>query len=141
MAFRPDRTDEQGYTYPQLRDTVSGKIGMADTLGIIALITPENVQTIIDCDSRLLGTETQENTTSVAQLYADYEALKTDIAAETTVDGVLEHFTSTNALLAQLSPDFEAVLLSYESYSVADISAFVDDVDEVTLLKEDLSCL
>lgn len=141
MAFTAPRTDEQGYTYPQIRSAVADKIAMADVLGLIALITPGNLVVIDRCDSRLTRTETQANTTSVEQLYDDYEQLKTDLAAVGTVDDALEYFTSTNANLANMSSDFEDIILSYDSYSVADISSYVADVDTVRQLKEDVSCL
>lgn len=142
MAFTPERNIDQGYTYQQLRDEISDKIAMADTLGLVSLINAENIEVVRFCDDRKLPTdETQTNTKSVAQLYSDYEQLKTDIAAAASIDDVLILFSSTNANLANLSDDFEDIILTDGAYSVADPTAYIDNLDDVAFAKESITCL
>lgn len=136
-----ERYEDQGYTYQQLRSAISDKIAMADTLGLLALINPTNIQVVEECDERVIGSETQTNTKLVEQLYDDYQTLKTNLAAAVTVDDVLQYFTSTNANLSRMSEDFEDIVLSYLTYSVADISSYVQGIDDTALAKTDETCL
>lgn len=142
MPPTPVRNIDQGYTYQQLRDAISEKVVMADTLGLVSLINAENIEVVRFCDDRKLPEdETQTNTKSVAQLYDDYEQLKTDIAAAGTVDDVLLLFSSTNANLAGLSDDFENIILSHETYSIIDPETYIDNLDDAALAKESIVCL
>lgn len=142
MPFTPERNIDQGYTYQQLRDAISDKIVMSDTLGLVSLINAENIEIVRFCDDRKLPEdETQTNTKSVAQLYDDYEQLKTDVAAAASVDDILLLFSSTNANLAALSSDFENIILTDGTYSVADPETYIDNLDDVAQAKESITCL
>lgn len=142
MPFPPERNIDQGYTYQQLRDAISEKVVMADTLGLVSLINAENIEVVRFCDDRKLPEdELQANTKSVAQLYDDYQQLKTDLAAAANIDDVLLLFSSTNANLAALSDDFEDIVLSYDGYVVADPTTYIDNIDTEALAKVDVTCL
>lgn len=134
------KAPDANYTYQELRVEIGMYITAANTLGLLSLINPTNIRVIEKCDSRLIDPETQTNTKSVEQLRTDYEALKVNLASAATVDSVLAYYTSTNANLSRLSGDFEDIIMSYNTYSIADISTYTQLIDDEGQLKDDNIC-
>lgn len=131
---------DQSYTYTTLRTQVGLYITDSDIPGLISLINPENIDIVRKCDDRVLDDEQQTEIKTIETLYTDYEALKTALAAAVNIDDVLFYFTSTNANLASLSDTFEDIVLSYDSYTVADPSTYIETLDTEHLAKTINEC-
>lgn len=131
---------DQSYTYTTLRTQVGLYITDSDIPGLISLINPENIDIVRKCDDRVLDDEQQTEIKTIETLYTDYEALKTALAAAVNIDDVLFYFTSTNANLASLSDTFEDIVLSYDSYTVADPSTYIETLDTERLAKTINEC-
>ena len=126
------RTEEQPFTYQQLRDEISNLIGIGDKQAILEYVTAENQEIIRNCDAGLLGAESQTNAKSLLAINQARLNMKAAFDAVATVDDAIALFTSTNILLSQLDVQIDSDPLSLYSY--------LELLDEEALAKNDSVC-
>ena len=127
------RTEEQGYSYSQLRTTIDGYIRTGNTLGFIGLLTADNFQVISNCAPELLGTEDQGNIKLVSGLSDDYDALLVTVSGLSSVDEGMGLFSSSNILIAQIG--------TYRSSLSGTVHTdFINYLDETAQAKIDFTC-
>lgn len=102
--------------YQDLQSLIQQHINQSDTDAIIAMITPDNVDSVFRCSNKPGNTGVDAQRLTDPLWFLDqYEALKTGISSETLASEVDKYFTPENVLIAGFGQEYEEALQEAEA--------------------------
>ena len=116
-------------TYNELRSEIQTLLAATDYAGVVALITPDNVDTVERCLPELIGPVPVLFDPSYLYRFQIYETLDNLIQAAATVDGALFFFNSAYAGVVSLGGATLDTLSDYERLLAPDYLTLFTELD------------
>lgn len=123
-------------TYSELETEISNLFAASDWEAIIALITPANTATAVNCSGKPYEAPAFQPLTRPDDLLENYKTLRTNVENEPSPNAILaNHFVPENILLAELGAEYQQSLTNAETV-LTDQNRPTPQTEAVTLVTE-----